>query len=255
MLRLFFSFLVGSGILAGNLFAQNSESNVKIEADKIYNDGNGLLKSGNNSAAIQKYRQAITLYKDDFKYHYQLGLALKNDRQLEQAIESFKYALALKADLAIANNALGGVYLYLRKYDEAIAAFTLALEKDKSLSQAKAGLAESYAGRGQELLNNGKFDQAVSLLVQASTQYTDNSKIYLVLASAYNKMDQPKDAIETALNAIKHKKKGSKGAEYFELGIAFKKLGIMDKAREAFNEAKKDANYARNAQYELDGLK
>ncbi|MEX0737125.1 MAG: hypothetical protein WD182_06755, partial [Bacteroidota bacterium] len=60
---------------------------------------------------------------------------------------------------------------------------------------------------------------------------------------------------QAAEEAIKQKKRGAKGAEYFEIGLAYKKMKDNEKARAAFAEAKKDPTYSRNAQYELDGLK
>jgi tetratricopeptide (TPR) repeat protein len=68
-------------------------------------------------------------------------------------------------------------------------------------------------------------------------------------------MERPEKALEAAQEAIQLKKRGAKGAEYFEVGLAYKKLKDYDKARTAFLEAKKDPSYSRNAQYELDGLK
>jgi len=37
--------------------------------------------------------------------------------------------------------------------------------------------------------------------------------------------------------------------------MGYKKLQNWTEARKAFNEARKDPQYARNAQYELDGMK
>lgn len=228
---------------------------LKTEADKLFNEGNALFKSGNYSGAIGKYDSAIKLFRDDFRYYYQRGLALKNTKQFAESIESFKESIGLKSDFAIGYNALGGVYLTLRQFDNAISAFSSALQYDKNLRHAKLGLAEAFAGKGQDLINAGKFDDAISILLQATLDYSDNSKLYLLLAAAYNKMDKPKDAVEAAENAIKYKKKGSKGAEYFELGVAYKKLGQKDMAKQSFVEARKDPTYARNAEYELEGLR
>jgi len=247
--------LTFTAAVAISLGMQDGDANAKIDADKLYNEANSLLKSGNYAGAVEKYTQAIKLFKDDFKYYYQRGLALKNNKQLDDAIASFNEALRLKPDLTIGHNAAGSVFLLLRQFDNAIPSFTEALKYDKGLSQAKLGLVEAYAGKSQELLNAGKYDEALSVLIQTSVEYPENSKIHLILASAYNRTDEPKDAVEAALSAIKFKNKGGKGAEYFELGLAYKKLGQKDKAREAFGEARKDAAYARNAQYELDGLK
>ncbi|MFA6234482.1 MAG: tetratricopeptide repeat protein, partial [Bacteroidota bacterium] len=80
-------------------------------------------------------------------------------------------------------------------------------------------------------------------------------KAYLVLAMAQNKNGKYDEAIKAAQSAIKHIKSPQKGAAYFEMGLAYRNLGNMTKAKEAFTSAKKDPSYARNADYELKMLK
>ena len=233
--------------------ADGSAQNNK-EGDKLFNEGNSLFKTGNYMAAIEKYNAALALNKD-YKYYYQLGLSYKNTRQFDQAISSFEEALKLKADFAIGHNALGGTLLSRGDYNKAIDAFKLALRYDPQMDRAKKGLTESYAGKIQELVNDGKISEASSLVDDALQQHSDDAKLYLLAAIVYNKIEKPEQALSAAQEAIKLKKRGSKGAEYFEVGIAHKKLKDFDKARTAFLEAKKDPAYGRNAQYELDGLK
>ncbi len=226
----------------------------KIEADKLYNEGNSLFRAGNYAGAIEKYTSALALAKD-FKYYYQLGLSYKQSRQIDKALEAFEESIKLKNDFYQGYNALGGTYLANRTYDKSIEAFKQALKYNPSLAAAIQGISEAYAGQAQQLVNDGKIIEAGALVDEALDQHPNNPKLYLIAAIIYNKLDQPEKAIQAAEEAIKQKKRGSKGAEYFEIGIAHKKLKDYEKARAAFAEAKKDPTYSRNAQYELDGLK
>ena len=242
-------------ILSLHVAAQASLDQEKTDADKLYNEGNSLFRAGNYSAAIEKYHAALERAKD-FKYYYQLGLAQKNSRQNVKAIAAFEEALKLKNDFSLGHNALGGTLLAERVYDKAIEAFKLALTHDPNMQKAVQGVTEAYAGQAQQLLSDGKYELAGKLIDDAMGHaHADNPKLHLVAAMVYNKLDQPEKAIELADEAIKLKKRGSKGAEYFEMGLAYKKLKDNEKARAAFGEARKDPAYSRNAQYELESLK
>lgn len=235
------------------LYAQATDEQ-KNEAKKLFNDGNALFKSGNYLAAADKYKAALAI-DEDFAFHYQLGLCYKNSKQFESSIASLQASIKLRPNFAGSHNALGGVYLIQGDYDQAIESFKTALKYDPKLKPSLAGITEAYAGKIQQLLDQGKLEEAGTLSDEALQQHSDNAKIYLVTARVYNRLEKPEKALDAANQALKFKKGRSKGAEYFEVGIAYKKMKEFDKARSAFSEARKDPTYSRNAQYELDGLK
>lgn len=85
-------------LFAVPVLAQSSTPDPKkIEADKLYNEGNALFRSGNYATAIEKYSAALALAKD-FRYYYQLGLSYKNSRQTDKALEVFEESIKLKGD-------------------------------------------------------------------------------------------------------------------------------------------------------------
>ncbi len=227
----------------------------KVEADKLYNEGNSLLKSGKYAEAASKYDEAIALNSDDFKYHYQKGLALKKNKKLEDAIEAFETSIVLKGDFYQGYYAMGGTLHAMKKYDRAISSFRNCLQIRVNFDKARFGLAASYTGEAKDMLARGLVDTAITDLHNAVNVQKDYSPAYALLARSLNLAGRHQGAVAAALDAIKYKKKGRKGAEYFELGIAHKQLGNVAKARKAFLQARRDPNYARNAQYELDGLR
>lgn len=176
-------------------------------------------------------------------------------RQNEEAIKAFKEAINLKSDFAPAYNAIAGIYLVQGDYDNAIDNYNKALQYDKKLDAAMKGMVEALLGKSNMLIQAGKFQDAVNLLTQATTYRQDYPKVYVMLALVYNKLSQHDKAIESAMKAISINPKATNADAYFELGIAYKKLGQVEEARKAFLEAKKDPRLARNAQYELDLLK
>jgi tetratricopeptide (TPR) repeat protein len=234
--------------------AQNTTDTKKVDADKLYNEGNTLYRSGDFSGAINKYVAALEL-ADDYKYRYQLGLSYKNTRQMDDAIEQFEKSVELRANFAVGHYALGTANLSARNYAESIEHFKKALEVDPRMDRAKTGIAEAYSGEAQRLSEAGQLRAAGNVCDEALAIHGTNSKLLLIAARVYNKLGDAEKALDAAKNALQYKKRGRKGAEYFELGIAYKKLNDYANARAAFLEAKKDPTYSRNAQYELDGLK
>ena len=237
------------------LDAQSSNpDDQKNEAKKLFNEANGLFRSGNYAGAIEKGKAALAL-EEDYRYHYLLGLCYKNSRQYDNAISSLMASTKVMPNFAGSHNAIGGVYLTQGNYDGALESFKTALKHDAKLKPSLVGITEAYAGKVQQLLEQGKFEEAGTTSDEALQQHSDNSKLYLVAARVYNRLEKPENALEAANEALKLKKGKSKGAEYFEIGTAYKKMKEFDKARSAFGEARKDVAYSRNAQYELDGLK
>ncbi|HEY4612792.1 MAG TPA: tetratricopeptide repeat protein [Bacteroidota bacterium] len=256
MMRLF-TMIVAMIVVAAIGFAQSSPPPAdaqKVEADKLYNEGNALFRSGNYSGAIEKYKAALAIAKD-YKYYYQIGISYKNSRQMVQAVASLEESVKAKNDFAAGYHALGGTYQTGGQYDKSIEAFKLAVKYNPSYEPSKKGIEEAYAGKIQELSDAGKYEDAGTFSDEALATYKDNPKLYLLASRAYNRLDQMQKAIEAAQQALKLKKRGGMGAEHYEIGVAYKKMKDWQKAREAFNEAKKDPQYSRHAQYELDGMK
>ena len=236
-------------------FAQaSSPGEQNVEADKLYNEGNSLFRAGNYAGAIDKYKAALAIAKD-YKYYYQLGVSYKNSRQNDMAIASLMSSVQEKADFAAGHHALGGAFQTKGDYDKAIESFKQAVKYNPSYAPSKRGIEEAYAGKIQELADAGKYEEAATMADEALGSYKDNAKLNLLAARVYNRLEQPEKAIAAAEEALKLKTRGGKGPEYFEIGMGYKKLKNWPEARKAFTEARKDPQYARNAQYELDGMK
>ncbi|MEX2117053.1 MAG: tetratricopeptide repeat protein [Bacteroidota bacterium] len=253
-MRRIVSALVGISVMFALAVGQSPPDPNENVAKKLFNEGNDLFKAGNYTAAIEKCKAALALAQD-YRYQYLLGLSYKNSKQYPEAVAALKASIGLNGGFAGAHNAVGGLYLTRGEFEEAIGSFKTALKVDPRLKPAQKGISEAYVGKGQELMDQGNYEKAGELIDEALLQHSENPKLYLLAARIYNRLEQPEKAIDVANESLKQKKGRSKGAEYFEIGVAYKKMNEIAKARMAFAEASKDPSYSRNAQYELEGLR
>ena len=65
-----------------------------------YNMGNALQDQGNLEEAIEAYGKALAINPDYADAYYNTGNALKRQDNLEEAIEAYSKALAIKPDYA-----------------------------------------------------------------------------------------------------------------------------------------------------------
>ena len=70
--------------LSFSSFAQE----MNADAGKLYNEGNSQLKAGNYIGAIDNYQKALKIEKN-YKIYYQMGIAYKKARKLEDSKNSF----------------------------------------------------------------------------------------------------------------------------------------------------------------------
>ncbi len=216
--------------------------------------GERYFSAGNYTNAITHYRQAIDENPDP-RYYNRLAIALRRDNQEREAVNAFQRAIELDPQYAVAYAGLGGTYVSLQRYDDAIESYSTALELQPNMRQASIGLATAYTARGNEILNRGRVREAIGELQNAIEAYQQHSQAYLLLAVAHNRVSQYPEAEQHARSAIEYKQRGQTGAEYFELGVALRNQGKRQEAIRAFEEAAKDPRYRRNAEYELEELK
>ncbi|HOJ03567.1 MAG TPA: tetratricopeptide repeat protein [Bacteroidota bacterium] len=244
---LFILFLFASLSLS-TAFAQSNN-----EAKKLFNEGNALLKSGDFEGAIGKYNAAIKIEKHEF-YFYQRGLAEKKARKVDESIASFEEAIKLNPKFAAGYVALAGSQFGKGDYQAAIDNYEKGLKENPTLGPAKKGLAAAQAARAADQIKNGDVSGAIEMAKKAIEHDPKFDKAHIILAQAYNKDGKYDAAVKSAEEALKLIK-GPKGAAYFEMGLAYRNMGNMAKAKDAFTNAKKDPAYARNADYELKMLK
>ena len=124
------------------------------------NLGNALLQKGDVDEAIVHYQQALQIKPDSAQTHNNLGNALLQKGDVDEAIAHCQMALQIKPDFAEAHNNLGNALLRKGHVDEAMAHCQKAL-------QIKPDYAEAHNNLGMALLKMGRVDEAIAHFQQA----------------------------------------------------------------------------------------
>jgi len=237
-------FLFGSALLFGQ--------DMNVEAGKLYNEGNSLLKAGNYQGAISNYDKALAIEKD-YRIYYQKGVAQKKSRDLEGAKTSLEECLKLNKSFEGGYNALGGVYFSMGNYSEAIKNFEKVLSttnKSSVKNKVKKNMSLAYAKLGNQEISNGNSQKAIEYLTKA-VENDNYDAAYLSLAKLYSELGEWDKSLNASENALKHRSKISTGGPHYYMGVSYKGKGDMVKAKEMFEKAKSDATYKKTAEYEL----
>jgi eukaryotic-like serine/threonine-protein kinase len=119
-----------------------------------HNDlGAALLEKGEMEEAIACYKKAIALDPKDHKPHFNLGNTLKDKGQLDEAIACHQKAIALDPKYAGAHYNLGVALARKGEVDEAIACYQKAIALESKYAQAHGAL-------GEALLEKGRYAEA-----------------------------------------------------------------------------------------------
>ena len=140
-------------------------------------------------------KTAIELLPDDAEAHINLGVALQDLRQFNDAAANCRWALTIRPDHAIAHNNLGNVLKDLGQPDAALASFRRALE-------IKPDLAEGYNNRGTVLQTLGRLDDAVASYCRALELKSDFTKASNNLGIVLTDLGQFYDAVASYRRAI-----------------------------------------------------
>jgi predicted O-linked N-acetylglucosamine transferase (SPINDLY family) len=104
------------------------------------NLGNAFAAQGKQAAAIECFRQAISLKADYVQAHNNLGNMLREQGDLTGAVRCFRTVIALKPDYAEAHNNLANALVDLGDLDAAIRAYRDAIALKPDLLEARSNL-------------------------------------------------------------------------------------------------------------------
>ncbi|MBL7066367.1 MAG: tetratricopeptide repeat protein [Candidatus Marinimicrobia bacterium] len=243
---------------------------------RYIHEGSQLMQRKSYGAALEKFKQAISLNPDNpLAYYYSAVVYLEEKKsqdaldainksiQLDPeypkahlvkgkifsgmnnvngAVEAFKKAIELDAEYVDAWKNIGYIYYKTKKYDEAIPAY-------KEVTKLQPQYASAYANMGAIYIQQEKFSTAIPSLSKATElNPRDNNSLYR-LSQAYNKTGKCDKAKETAQKALKLKPNWA--PVLFELGTAERCMGNRTAARQAFQMAARDPKWKAAAEYEL----
>ena len=203
---------------------------IQIKQHPIYYNSLGVVlkAQGKIDDAIEAFTKAVLLNSNYAGMHHNLGNALRDKGKLDEAIDAFTKALSLTPNYVEAYYNLG-VTLYAQgKMDEAIEAFMKAL----SLNPKHADI---YYYLGIALQNRGEIDEAIEAFTKAlslNPQYVD---AYNDLGNALQSQNKTNHAIAAYEKALLLNPQYVDA--YNNLGVALKAQGKIDEAIEAYTKA------------------
>ena len=150
---------------------------------------------GKLDEAVVSYRKALAIKPDFVAVHNNHGIALQDLGKLDEAVVSYRKALTIKPDFAKAHNNLGTALKGLGKLDEAVASYrkTLAIKPD---------YAEAHINLGIALNDQGKSEEAVASYRKALAIKPDYAVAHHNLGFVLQNLGRSEEAVESFSRAI-----------------------------------------------------
>jgi type IV pilus assembly protein PilF len=211
----------------------------KTRSEALRNLGEVYLIEGQTRSALRELIKAERIYSEDPYLQNLLGLAYRENDNLDKAIFHLKRALKLKDDFPNARNNLAVAYMKKQEWDAAIEQLKMLtsdilyttqqfswvnlgwayfnkkdfLEAQKYYRKALDYYEEGYnkdatyirslLGLGRTYIEVGKFPEALGLLNQAVLAAADRPEIHFELGRVYRLLKDNANAVNAFLKVIK----------------------------------------------------
>jgi predicted O-linked N-acetylglucosamine transferase (SPINDLY family) len=190
----------------------------------------GASNAGLNNLdeAINNYKKAIALKPNYAEAYNNIGIVLIDQGKLEKSEEFLRKAIALKPNYAEAYNNIGVVLKDQGKLEES-------LEFLRKAIALKPNYAEAYNNIGLSFYVMGKNDLAINNLKEAIKIKSNNPEAYNNIGLAFFSKGYPLDSIECYKKAINLKPDFAEA--YSNMGDALSEKGELYLAIESFKQA------------------
>jgi len=192
------------------------------------NLGDALLEKGQADDAIRQFQEVIRLKPNDADAYNNLGNALGEQGRIDEAISDYHEALRLKPDNASAHYSLGAALEAKGQTDGAISQYQEALRLNPDDVAAHNNLGNAY-------LNKGQTDEAISQYQEAIRIKPDYANARNNLGVALASHGRNDEAISQYQEAIRIKPDYPDA--HNNLGVALGRKGQLDEAISQFQEA------------------
>jgi tetratricopeptide (TPR) repeat protein len=194
----------------------------------IANLGNALSDNGQVDEAIACHQKAIDLDPKLAPAHSNLGNALKARGQVDEAIACYHKAIDLDPKLAMAHSNLGDALRLKGQVDEALVSCKKALALDPRLAMAHNNL-------GLALQRKGQMDEAIACYEKAIALDPKDAVAHSNLGVALAGKGQVDEAIACYKKALTLDSKDA--ASHSNLGAALLEKGQVDEAIACYKKA------------------
>jgi predicted O-linked N-acetylglucosamine transferase (SPINDLY family) len=153
--------------------------------------GDSCLAIGACEEAVESYRRALAIEPRSARGHNNLGQALMQLRRYDEAAASYERALEADPRYAIAYNNRGIVHYQQGEYTEAVACYEKALEIDPRFAQA-------HNNRGNALLKLKRPQEALECFERALSMKT----VFLGRGNALHELERFDEAVDSYERAL-----------------------------------------------------
>ena len=195
-----------------------------------YDLGAALVQKGQIDEAINQYRESLRLKPDFTDAHYNLAITLGKKGQIDEAISQYQESLRLKPDFTDAHYNLGNALGRKGQTDAAISQYQEAI-------RLKPDYALAHNNLGNALLRKGQIEQAISQYQEAIRLKPDYALAHNNLGNALYRKGRDDEAISQYQEAIRLKPDYADA--HNDLGLALIRKGRTREAINQFQEALK----------------
>ncbi|MCP4155052.1 MAG: tetratricopeptide repeat protein [bacterium] len=149
------------------------------------------FKKGKKDEAFKLYKAVLEMEPKYAEAHYNLGILLRGNKKIVEAISHFEEAVKLQEDYTVAMNAVGETLYALKKYEDAAKYYTMYLETlkkgkkefSKDDIEVVKILANCYRGLNQMDKANGYLAKYVKLKFEQKPLVKTEAKLDAKLAA------------------------------------------------------------------------
>ncbi len=198
------------------------------DAEAHSNLGLALADLGQFENAVLNYRLALGIDPNLAAAHFNLGNVLKSLGQLDDAAASYRKAVQIKPDFVDAHNNLGNILKDLGQLDDAADSYRKVLE-------IKPDLAEVHCILGNVLIELGQFDNAAASHARTVALQPDCAEMHFNLGNAFRGLGQLSDAVASYGRALEIKPDLLDA--YLNLGFTLREMGQLGNALDYYRRA------------------
>ena len=205
--------------------AHPTDADATLVAQRKLEEGMAFEAQGQADAALSCYDDAIRLWPDLARAHFNRGNILLDRGDAAAALPSYVKAVQLRPDSAPAHLNLGAAYLQVGHVELSIAALRQAIRLQPNFTGA-------YVTLGLALGSDGQSGEAMDCFSRASEQDPHSVELHNEIGSALAELGWYKQAAVSYHNALAIDP--NRLEVYYNLGVALGRLGQLDAALAAY---------------------
>ncbi len=219
---------------ADHLLSSDGGELTELLSDVYQQIGGEYLWPNNRSHAVkapealQLLERAVALNAKNQSAWYNVGVIYNNLQRYDDAIAAYHAAIDRDLTIAAPHNGLGNVYYSLCRYDKAIAAFQSAIDRDPTFAAPHNGLGNVYA-------DLQRYDDAIAAFQSAIDRDPSYAYPHNGLGNVYYSLCRYDDAIAAFQSAID--RDASYASPHNGLGTVYADLQRYDEAIAAYHTA------------------